>query len=302
MRLGIVGLGKMGGNMAARLIGDGHEVVGFDPKVEAVKDVEAEGARGVSSLEELVEALEPTRAVWIMVPAGEVVDRVLDELVPRLDPGDVILDGGNSFYKDTLRRKDELADHGLAYLDVGVSGGVWGRTEGYGLMVGGDEEPVRRLTPIFESLAPEPDKGWAHLGKTGAGHFVKMVHNGIEYGLMQAYAEGFSILKHKEDFDLDLHQVAEAWRHGTVIRSWLLDLTARALEDDQDLDEIAPWVDDSGEGRWTVFESIDLDVAAPVITLALQARLRSRDEESYSDRLLAALRNQFGGHAVKAED
>ena len=298
MKLGMIGLGKMGGNMAARLIAQGHEVVGFDPNEEAVEAAGEDGVAGASSAEELVGALETPRIVWLMVP-DTIVDDVLDGLVPLLAEGDVVIDGGNSFYKDTVFRGEELAEQGLHYVDVGTSGGVWGREGGYSMMVGGEDDVVERLRPLFTALAPAADQGWGHVGPSGAGHFVKMVHNGIEYGLMQAYAEGFSILKHKEEFDLDLHQVAEIWRYGSVVRSWLLDLTARALEGDQGLGDVAPWVSDSGEGRWTVFEAIDLDVPAPVITLALQARLRSRDEESYADRLLAALRNQFGGHAIK---
>jgi 6-phosphogluconate dehydrogenase len=219
-----------------------------------------------------------------------------------MDQGDIIIDGGNSNYRDTLRRSDEIRRHRMYMLDAGTSGGVWGLAEGYSMMVGGAVEVVERLSPIFESLAPTPTSGWGRVGPNGAGHFVKMVHNGIEYGMMQAFAEGFSILQHKEEFGLDLHQIAEIWRHGSVVRSWLLDLAARALEEDQELADIAPYVQDSGEGRWTVAEAIDLDVPAPVITLALIQRLRSRDSESYADRLLAALRNQFGGHAIKREE
>ncbi|MCG8468478.1 MAG: NADP-dependent phosphogluconate dehydrogenase, partial [Gemmatimonadetes bacterium] len=215
-----------------------------------------------------------------------------------LEPGDVIVDGGNSRYTDTIRRGEELATHGIAYVDCGTSGGVWGLTEGDSLMVGGSDAAVSTLRPALETLAPEPDKGWGHVGPSGSGHFVKMIHNGIEYGMMQAYAEGFSILKHKEEFGLDLHQVSRIWQHGSVVRSWLLDLAERALSEDQTLADIAPYVSDSGEGRWTVFESIDQDVPAPVLALSLIARLRSRDEESYADRMLSALRNQFGGHAI----
>jgi 6-phosphogluconate dehydrogenase len=262
----------------------------------------AEGAVPADSLEQVVAALEAPRAVWVMVPAGDPTEDTVAALAALLSPGDIVIDGGNSNYKDTIRRGKRLADLGLYLVDAGTSGGVWGLTEGYSLMVGGADEAVARLRPVIETLAPGKALGWGHVGPSGAGHFVKMVHNGIEYGLMQAYAEGFAILERKTDFGLDLHQVAEIWRHGSVVRSWLLDLTARALEDDAELSEIAPWVADSGEGRWTVAEAIDLDVAAPVIGLSLMARLRSRDERSYSDRLLAAMRNQFGGHAVKAAD
>jgi 6-phosphogluconate dehydrogenase len=238
----------------------------------------------------------------MMVPAGDPVDQTIDALQPHLDAGDILVDGGNSNYKDTLRRAEAVQEAGLHYVDVGTSGGVWGLEQGYSMMVGGPDAAVDRLRPALETLAPGPDKGWGHMGPVGAGHFVKMVHNGIEYGIMQAYAEGFDILQAKEEFDLDLHQVAETWRFGSVIRSWLLDLTARALEEDADLDAVAPWVDDSGEGRWTVQEAIDLDVPAPVITDALISRLDSRVEDSYTHKLLAAMRNQFGGHAIKSSD
>jgi len=304
MEIGIVGLGKMGANMARRLSRDGHRVVGYNRTVEVAYDLaeEEESFVPAESLEELVEELEPPRAAWSMVPAGEPTDQVVNSLLGVLDPEDIIIDGGNSNYKDSLRHAEVANEAGLHFVDVGVSGGIWGLKEGYGMMVGGEERIVDQLRPIFETLAPGPDKGWGRVGPNGAGHFVKMVHNGIEYGMMQAYAEGFEILRKKEVFDLDLHNVAEIWRFGTVIRSWLLDLTARALEGDQALSDIKGYVEDSGEGRWTVFESIDLDVPAPVITLALQMRLASRQDESYSAKLLAALRNQFGGHAVKRDE
>ncbi len=304
MEIGIVGLGKMGANMARRLSRDGHRVVGYNRTVEVAYDLaeEEESFAPAESLEELVEELEPPRAAWSMVPAGEPTDQVVNSLLGVLDPEDIIIDGGNSNYKDSLRHAEVANEAGLHFVDVGVSGGIWGLKEGYGMMVGGEERIVDQLRPIFETLAPGPDKGWGRVGPNGAGHFVKMVHNGIEYGMMQAYAEGFEILRKKEVFDLDLHNVAEIWRFGTVIRSWLLDLTARALEGDQALSDIKGYVEDSGEGRWTVFESIDLDVPAPVITLALQMRLASRQDESYSAKLLAALRNQFGGHAVKRDE
>ncbi len=302
MELGMIGLGRMGANMTDRLLEGGHRVVAFDLRRDAVERIVAKGAVAATSIEDLASQLEPPRAVWIMVPAGSAVDSTIDSLSAALEADDVILDGGNSYYKDTLRRLGVAAARNLHLVDVGTSGGVWGRTEGYSLMVGGEPAVVERLRAVFETLAPAPDKGWAHVGPSGAGHFTKMVHNGIEYGLMQAYAEGFSLLKHKSEFDLDLHRIAEVWRHGSVVRSWLLDLAARALAADQTLDDIAPYVPDSGEGRWTVFESIDLDVPAPVIALSLIQRLRSRDQESYADRMLAALRNQFGGHAVKRDE
>ncbi len=301
MTVGMIGLGRMGANMALRLMEAGHHVVTYDVDPDAVRRLQTEGADGAHSVEALIERLEPPRSVWIMVPAGSPVDATIDKLLGVLEAGDVILDGGNSYYRDTIRRSTAVAKRGMSLIDVGTSGGVWGRTEGYSMMIGGDEDAVERLRPVFEALAPGPTKGWGHVGPSGAGHFTKMVHNGIEYGLMQAYAEGFSLLKHKEDFALDLHQVAEIWRYGSVVRSWLLDLAATALAEDQSFADIAPYVSDSGEGRWTVFESIDLDVPAPVIALSLIQRLRSRDEESYADRMLAALRNQFGGHAVKQD-
>jgi 6-phosphogluconate dehydrogenase len=237
-----------------------------------------------------------------MVPAGDITEQTISRLTEVLSPGDTIIDGGNSNYKDSQRRAEFLREKGLNFIDVGTSGGIWGLTEGYSMMIGGQADIVGRHRSIFETLAPAPDRGWGYVGPGGAGHFVKMIHNGIEYGLMQAYAEGFEIMKAKKEFALDLHRIAEIWRYGSVVRSWLLDLTARALEEDQDLKDIRAWVSDSGEGRWTVFEAVDLDVPAPVITLALQRRLRSREEDPFADKLLAALRNQFGGHAVKREE
>jgi 6-phosphogluconate dehydrogenase len=299
MQIAIIGLGRMGANMATRLVRGGHEVVAYSHGSDAAARAATAGAHFAPSLDDLVRRLQPSRAVWVMVPAGEPTETTVASLGERLARGDVVIDGGNSNYKDSMRRAATLAERGIRFLDVGTSGGVWGLAEGYSLMVGGDAAAAERLRPIFETLAPAPDRGWAHVGPSGAGHFVKMVHNGIEYGLMEAYAEGFSILRHKTEFELDLPAIAELWRHGSVVRSWLLDLAARALAEDPTLKEVAPYVSDSGEGRWTVTEAIDLDVPAPVITLALIQRLRSRDEESFADRLLAALRNQFGGHAVK---
>jgi 6-phosphogluconate dehydrogenase len=299
MKIGMVGLGRMGANMAERLAQKGHQVIGYDPQEAARQRVEALDMPTVGSLQALVDLLETPRVVWMMVPAGAPVDDTLDELTAVLAPGDTLVDGGNSNYKDTLRRAAHLKKKRLHYVDCGTSGGVWGLKEGYSLMIGGEAAVVKRLQPLFEALAPAADKGWGRVGPVGAGHFVKMVHNGIEYGLMQAYAEGFAILHHKADFDLDVHAVAEIWREGSVVRSWLLDLAAAALKDDPGLGGLQPWVADSGEGRWTVAEAIDLDVPAPVITQALIERLRSRDRDSFSDKLLAALRNQFGGHAVK---
>jgi 6-phosphogluconate dehydrogenase len=301
MELGMIGLGRMGANMAQRLVRGGHRVVGFDPNQEARKSVESNGIEPVPSLDALVGKLHAPRALWLMVPAGEVVDKTLDALLPRLAAGDTLIDGGNSNYKDTLRRAKMLAQKQLHYVDCGTSGGVWGLAAGYSMMIGGDAPAVERLRPIFETLAPSPDRGWGRVGPSGAGHFTKMIHNGIEYGLMQAYAEGFSILQHKSEFGLDLHRVAEIWRYGSVVRSWLLDLTAEALEKNPTMAGIAPFVVDSGEGRWTVDEAINLNVPAPVITQSLIERLRSRDTESFSDKLLSAMRNEFGGHAIKKE-
>jgi 6-phosphogluconate dehydrogenase len=301
MELGMIGLGRMGGNMAQRLMRGGHKVVGFDPDAGARKTLEGDGGSSSDSLQALVAALPAPRILWMMVPAGKITDGTVDTLAGLLAPGDVLIDGGNSNYKDTLRRASALASKGIGYVDCGTSGGIWGLAEGYSLMIGGDKAVVDRLRPIFETLAPAKDKGWGHVGPVGAGHFTKMVHNGIEYGLMQAYAEGFSILRHKQEFALDLHQVAEIWRTGSVVRSWLLDLTADALGRNPAMDGIAPWVADSGEGRWTLQEAIDLDVPAPVIALSLMARLRSRDSDSFADKLLAAMRNEFGGHAIRKE-
>jgi 6-phosphogluconate dehydrogenase len=299
MELGMIGLGKMGGNMAVRLAQGGHRVVVYDRNPPKVKRAEKDGAVGSESIADLVAKLETPKVVWIMIRAGEPTESVLHTLADLLSAGDTIIDGGNSNYKDTMRRAGELKDKGLHLVDVGTSGGVWGLAEGYSMMVGGEDETVERLRPALETLAPGADRGWGHVGPSGAGHFVKMVHNGIEYGLMQAYAEGFEILRAKSDFDLDLHQVAEIWRYGSVVRSWLLDLTARALEADPDLGDIEGWVADSGEGRWTVADAIDLDVPAPVITLSLLMRFVSRQDDSYAAKLLAAMREQFGGHAVK---
>ncbi|HET7730078.1 MAG TPA: decarboxylating 6-phosphogluconate dehydrogenase [Usitatibacter sp.] len=299
MKIGMVGLGRMGANMALRLMRGGHQVAAYDPDPQPRAALAAEGAAPHESLAALVGALQAPRVVWVMVPAGEITEATLSTLRAALQPGDTVVDGGNSNYKDTQRRAASFAEDRIHYVDCGTSGGVWGLKEGYSLMIGGDEAAVERLRPVFETLAPAKDRGWGRVGPSGAGHFTKMIHNGIEYGLMQAYAEGFSILRHKEDLGLDLHQVAEIWRHGSVVRSWLLDLTAAALAADPGMEGIAPYVSDSGEGRWTVQEAMDLDVPAPVITLSLLSRFRSRDDESYSDRLLAAMRNQFGGHAVK---
>jgi 6-phosphogluconate dehydrogenase len=301
VELGMIGLGKMGSNMTRRLLEGGHRLVAYDRDTDPVKDVVALGAVAADSLEDLVSKLATPRAVWVMVPAGDPTESVVTALSKVLSPDDTIVDGGNSNYKDSQRRATSLEEEGVHFVDVGTSGGVWGLTEGYSLMVGGERAIVDRLRPVFETLAPRKDNGWGHVGPCGTGHFVKMVHNGIEYGLMQAYAEGFEILQAKEGFDLDLHQIAEIWRYGSVVRSWLLDLTAGALSEDQTLSEIKGWVADSGEGRWTVAEAIDADVPAPIITLSLLMRLVSRQDQSYAAKLLAAMRHQFGGHAVLRE-
>lgn len=292
----------MGANMTERLLRADHTIVCFDRRPGAVKNAVARGAQGVDSLAALVGKLSPARAVWLMVPAGNPVDDTIGELLPLLTPGDIVVDGGNSNYKETLRRAALLRERRLHLVDCGTSGGIWGLNEGYSLMVGGDPDAVERLRPIFEALAPAPDRGWGYVGPSGAGHFVKMVHNGIEYGLMQAYAEGFAIMQSKTDFQFDLTQISNIWREGSVVRSWLLDLIAGALEQNPTLRGIQPYVADSGEGRWTVAEAIDSDVPAPVITLALLERLRSRQRDSFSDKLLAVMRSEFGGHAVKHEE
>jgi 6-phosphogluconate dehydrogenase len=299
MELAMIGLGKMGANMMRRLVNGGHRVVAFDLNSESVKAAAKDGAIPANTLDQVKSTLSPPRILWVMVPSGDPTEQTLTKLAGLLDSGDVIIDGGNSNYKDTMRRAVGLNEKGLHFVDVGTSGGIWGLKEGYSMMIGGEKEVVEKLRPIFETLAPAKDKGWGYVGKHGAGHFVKMVHNGIEYGLMQAYAEGFEILEKKKEFNLDLHQVSQIWQHGSVVRSWLLDLTSAALEKDQHLTDLKPWVADSGEGRWTVMDAIELDVPAPVITLSLMMRFASRDDQNYAARLLAALRNQFGGHEVK---
>lgn len=299
MELGMIGLGRMGANMTQRLVRGGHHVVGFDFKPEARKRVEQHGAESVASLDALAAKLKTPRTLWMMVPSGDPTEATVTALLPLLKSGDTVIDGGNSNYKDTQRRARHFAERQLNYVDCGTSGGVWGLAEGYSMMIGGEESAVDRLRPIFETLAPAPTRGWGRVGPSGAGHFTKMIHNGIEYGLMQAYAEGFAIMQHKSEFGLDLHQVAEIWRDGSVVRSWLLDLTAIALQENPHLEGIAPFVPDSGEGRWTVAEAIDLNVPAPAITLALLARLASRDSDSFAAKMLSAMRNQFGGHDVK---
>jgi 6-phosphogluconate dehydrogenase len=301
MELAMIGLGKMGLNMSTRLVRGGHRVVGYARTKASVEEAVKLGAEGAHTLEDVVRQLKTPRIIWLMIPAGKVTDDTIEKLSTLLEAGDTIIDGGNSNYKESVRHAGLLEPKGIEFVDCGTSGGIWGITEGYSLMIGGKREVVERMRPIFETLAPGSDKGWGYVGPHGAGHYVKMIHNGIEYGMMQAFAEGFSIMKAKKEFGLDLSQISHIWQDGSVVRSLLLDLAARALDQDKDLADIKPWVEDSGEGRWTVFESIDLNVPAPIITLSLQNRLASRDEENFTARMLAALRNQFGGHAVQKE-
>ncbi len=299
MELGMIGLGRMGGNMASRLLKGGHRVIVYDPVPEAVQAVVEQGAVGTTSIAELTSKLGAPRAVWLMVPAGETTEKTITEVATHLSAGDCLIDGGNSYYKDSMRRAAVLAERSLGFLDVGTSGGVWGLEKGYCLMIGGELTAFHRLEPIFQTLAPALDKGYGYIGPSGAGHFVKMVHNGVEYGLMEAYAEGFELMQAKQEFDLDLEKVAGIWRDGSVVRSWLLDLVAIALGEDAELENIQAYVEDSGEGRWAAQESVELAVPAPVIVQSLQARFRSRQEQPFGAKLLAALRKQFGGHAVK---
>ena len=300
MKLAIIGLGKMGSNIARRLARGGHDVVVYNRTVAKAYELadEEQTVSAIETLEDIITVLDQPRVCWIMVPAGSATDSMIDALVSILYPGDILIDGGNSFYLDSVRRAAGVSEKGISFVDVGTSGGIWGLNDGYSMMVGGEKEVIDRLRPIFETLAPAPDRGWGHVGPAGSGHFVKMVHNGIEYGLMQAYAEGFEILKSKKEFPLDLHQIAEIWQYGSVVRSWLLDLIAASLSEDQNLSDIKGWVDDSGEGRWTVAEAINKDVPAPIITLSLMMRFLSRQEDRYAAKLLAVLRRQFGGHAV----
>jgi 6-phosphogluconate dehydrogenase len=302
MELAMIGLGKMGLNMSTRLVRGGHRVIGYARTNATVNEAVALGVEGAYTLEEAVSKLKAPRIIWLMIPAGKVTDDTIEKLSTLLESGDTIIDGGNSNYKESVRHAAFLEPKGIEFVDCGTSGGIWGITEGYSLMIGGKREVVEKMRPVFETLAPGADKGWGYVGPHGAGHYVKMIHNGIEYGMMQAFAEGFSIMKAKKEFGLDLSQISHIWQHGSVVRSWLLDLAARALEQDKDLADIKPWVADSGEGKWTVFESIDLNVPAPVITLSLQTRFASRDEENFTARMLAALRNQFGGHAVQKSE
>jgi 6-phosphogluconate dehydrogenase len=299
MKLAMVGLGKMGANMCRRLQKGGHTVVGYNRSPGITDELVAEiGLTPAYALEEAINKLDHPRIVWLMVPAGEATEAQVKRGPELLTPGDILIDGGNSNFNDTMRRAEFLKPTGIHYVDVGTSGGIWGLTEGYSMMIGGEEEIVQNLSPIFETLAPAPDKGWGYVGPHGAGHFVKMVHNGIEYGLMEAYAEGFELLRARQDFSLDVHRISQIWRYGSVVRSWLLELVEAAVTNDPDLSDLRGYVADSGEGRWTVFEAINQDVPAPVIALSLFRRFASRQDDSYAAKLLAAMRNEFGGHAV----
>ena len=299
MQIAIIGLGRMGGNMARRLLRKGIEVIGYNRSLDIVDTLaREEGLTPAVSLREAVDKLATPRIVWLMLPAGNPTEQTLHELIPLLEKGDIVVDGGNANYHDSQRRGALLAEHNLGFIDAGTSGGVWGLDNGYCMMVGGSEVDVGRLEPVLKALAPAEDRGWARMGPVGAGHYTKMIHNGIEYGMMQAFAEGFDLLRSKREFDLDLAKVAETWRHASVVRSWLLDLTADALAKGPAMEDIAPVVPDSGEGRWTVVEAVDQGVSLPVITLALQMRFASQDVEGYQARLLAVMRNAFGGHDV----
>lgn len=300
MKLAIIGLGKMGGNMARRLCRGGIEVVGYNRSTDIIKQLASEeGMIAAESVADAIQKLSSPRVVWLMLPDGNPTENMINDIMPLLDKGDVIIDGGNSNYHDTERRGKFLSENGIQYIDVGTSGGVWGLDNGYCMMVGGEKSAVSILEPVLKVLAPGPQTGWAHVGPIGSGHFTKMVHNGIEYGMMQAFAEGFALIRGKKEFNVDLAELAEIWRHGSVVRSWLLDLTAESLKDDQDLKDIAPYVSDSGEGRWTAIEAIDQGVSSPVMTLALMMRFTSQDAEGYSNRMLSIMRNAFGGHNIQ---
>ena len=300
MSLAMIGLGRMGANMARRLRRADIPLVAYNRKPAVTKALSIKsGLVAADSIEQLVELLETPRAVWLMLPAGKVTQKHVDKLATLLEAGDVLIDGANSFYKDSMSRAKTLEESGILFVDAGVSGGVWGLENGYALMVGGEPEAVRIIEPVIKALAPAPDRGWLHCGPAGSGHFVKMVHNGIEYGMMQAYAEGFALMKAREDFDLDLAAIAQSWRHGSVVRSWLLDLTAEFLQEDQALDGIEAYVADSGEGRWTVLEAVEQGTPAPLISLALMMRFTSQGKHDYAAKLLAMMRKGFGGHAVK---
>ncbi len=300
MEIGFVGLGKMGMNMVQRLLNDGHKIVAYALTESSVKEAVDIGATGAKSLQDMVEKLPSQKIIWVMVPAGKATEDTIANLSELLNKDDILIDGGNSLYKDSIRRSEELKIKNISFMDVGTSGGIWGLQIGYCMMIGGEKEIFKTIEPLFKTLAPE--NGYSHVGPTGAGHYVKMVHNGIEYAMLQAYAEGFEILNAKKEFDLDLHSISNLWNQGSVIRSWLLELAENAFEKDAKLDGIKGYVEDSGEGRWTVAEAIEQDVPAPVITISLLERFRSRQDESFSAKVIAALRNEFGGHAVKSKE
>ena len=301
MKIAMLGLGKMGGNMSARLIRNGISVVGYDNNQSVVKElVDTENLIGATSIEDMLSKLDGQKIIWMMLPAGEITENQINDLIPRLSPGDIIVDGGNSNYKQSVKRGKMLEEHQIGFMDCGTSGGVWGLDNGYCLMVGATPEVAKSVEPILKALAVTPETGWLHAGPVGSGHFTKMIHNGIEYGMMESFAEGLELLKGKEEFKLDIAKITELWRHGSVVRSWLLDLTAEALAADQTLDEIAPYVADSGEGRWTVVESIEQGIPCPVLTLALQVRFRSQEKQKgYGYKVLSTMRNAFGGHLMK---
>ena len=303
MEIGIIGLGRMGGNMARRLRKAGMEVTAWNRTLETTQALANEtGLKAAETIPELISLLDTPRVVWMMLPAGAITESVIEQLIPLLDKDDILVDGANSWFKDSMRRAEKVQAAGIHYVDAGVSGGVWGLENGYALMVGGDDKAVQRITPALKVLAPAPDKGWLHCGPNGSGHYVKMIHNGIEYGMMQAYAEGFALMKSREDFAIDLAGVAEMWRHGSVVRSWLLDLSADFLAGDQELEELEPFVADSGEGRWTAIEAIEQGVPAPVMSLSTMMRFSSQGKGDYGNKMLAMMRKGFGGHAIKKGD
>jgi 6-phosphogluconate dehydrogenase len=303
MKIGFIGLGKMGANMVRRLIRGGHQIIGFNRSQDIVKELVAEeGMIPAVTIDDIVQQLSHPRVVWLMLPSGNVTEDYFLKLLEKLQAGDIIVDGGNSNFKDSMRRSELAKSSGIGFVDAGVSGGIWGLKEGYSIMVGGEKSNVDAVAPLIKTLAPGIDQGWGHVGPSGSGHFVKMVHNGIEYGMMEAYAEGFEILKARKEYQLDLHQVSKIWQYGSVVRSWLLDLAETALAEDGELENVKGWVADSGEGRWTVMEAIDQSVPAPIITMSLFRRFESRQEESFAAKILAALRNQFGGHEIKHPD
>jgi len=297
MKAGFIGLGKMGLNMVRRLIQNGHEIIAFDVNADAVKKAEEYGATGVTSLQDMKELLPAPRIIWVMVPAGNITEKTVFQVMDRMDKNDIIIDGGNSNYRDSLRRGKLLKEKNIFFLDAGTSGGIWGLKEGYCLMIGGGKKPFESAEPLFKTLAPE--KGYLHVGPSGSGHFVKMIHNGIEYAMLQAYGEGFEILHAKKEFNLDLNKISTLWNQGSVIRSWLLELAELAFSENPQLDGIKDYVEDSGEGRWTVETALELDVPAPSITISLMERFRSRQDESFRNKVIAALRNQFGGHKIQ---